>query len=337
MMNHTQVTNNQVVVTQKIAQADVDRLKDAGFEVVYHDSTRPWLEVELQTAVSPPNSPIAIICLLTDKITAELMDAAPNLKLIANVAVGYDNINVAAATKRGIVVTNTPDVLTETTADLAFGLLLAIARRIPEADSHMRAGKYKRFELFPEMLGVDVFGKTLGIVGMGRIGTAVAHRGALGFNMPILYTANHAKEAAEQELGARRVPFAQLLQESDFISINAPLTSQTRHLFTLREFQQMKQSACLINTARGPLIKEADLATALQQGLIRGAAIDVFENEPAMHPALHALHRQLIVAPHIGSASIETRHRMSALAVENVIIGLQGNCPPNALNPEAVD
>ena len=322
---------SQVVITQKILQEAVDLFAKANISVHYNEATEPWSTSAIKDAIQNAE---AVICLLTDKMTAELMDAAPKLKVIANVAVGYDNIDVVAATERGIAVTNTPDVLTETTADLAFALLLAIARRIPESDAYMRAGRYQRFEMFPSLLGVDVYGKTLGIVGMGRIGTAVARRAALGFGMNVLYTANHQKPDVEQQLNAKFVSFAELLAQSDFISINTPLTEQTHHLFTLDEFKQMKPSACIINTARGAVIKEADLAHALEHGIIRGAAIDVFEHEPQIHPALLPLKEQLVVAPHVGSATIETRQKMAFMAVENAIQALQGNCPPNILNPE---
>ena len=320
---------NKVVVTQKISDEAVDQLRQEGFEVLYHESDSPWESDVLKTAVSDAD---AIVCLLTDKITPDVMDAAPNVKVIANVAVGYDNINVPAATERGIIVTNTPDVLTETTADLAFALLLAIARRIPEADAYMRAGKFQKFEFFPEMMGVDVYDKTLGVVGMGRIGTAVARRAALGFNMRVLYTAHSVKEAAEQEFSAQKVSFETLLQESDFISVNTPLNAETHHLFTLNEFKQMKPTACIINTARGPVINEADLVLALSDGLIRGAALDVFEEEPRMHPGLAQFKDRLVVAPHVGSATIDTRRQMALLAVKNAIAVLKGQEPPSALN-----
>lgn len=318
-----------ILVTRKIYDKAVDLLADTDLDFEANQENVDWSVAELQQKLGGADG---LICLLTDKITGAVMDAAPSLKIIANVAVGYDNIDVAAATERGIVVTNTPDVLTETTADLAIALLLAIARRIPEADAYMRAGKYKKFELFPDMLGVDVFGKTLGIVGMGRIGTAVARRAALGFNMNVLYTANSTKPEAETELGAKHVSFAELLAESDFISINAPMTPETHHLFTLDEFKRMKPTACLVNTARGPLIKEADLVEALNQGLIRGAALDVFEAEPEMAPGLAEIKDRLVVAPHVGSATIETRQKMSLLAVKNVAAFFAGERPLTPVN-----
>jgi len=262
------------------------------------------------------------------------MDSLPDLKVVANVAVGFDNIEVPAASRRGILVTNTPDVLTECTADLTFALLLALARRIVDADQYMRAGRFQGWELFQPHLGVDVYGKTLGIVGLGRIGAAVARRGALGFGMEIVYTANGRRLELEKELSARFVSFDELLARSDFVSIHTPLTSQTRHLFTLTQFAQMKPTAFLINTARGPIVKEADLVQALNERLIGGAALDVFEAEPHLHPGLVELTGRTVVVPHIGSATVETRRRMSVMAVQNAIAVLQGQLPPNAVNPE---
>lgn len=321
-----------VIVTRRLQPEAIALLDAAKLSYWHNEADEPLPPAQLQERVA---TAVGLVCLLTDTVNAALLAAAPQLRAVANVAVGYDNIDVAAASERGIVVTNTPDVLTETTADLAFALLLAIARRIPEADAFMRAGRYQQFELFPALMGGDVYGKTLGVVGMGRIGTAVARRGHLGFNMPILYSGRGRNQTAERELDARFVPFDVLLQASDFISINTALTPETRHLFTLDAFRQMKPTAYLINTARGSVINEADLATALQQGLIRGAALDVFEQEPAMHPALTAMRDRLVVAPHVGSATVETRQRMAMMAVTNVVAALQGRCPPNALNPEA--
>ena len=320
-----------ILITQHIGEAGVQKLREAGHVVTYRNETAPMTPTELQTAVRQVEG---LVTLLTDRVDTAVLDAAPHLKMIANVAVGYDNIDLAAATARGILVSNTPDVLTETTADHAFALLLAIARRIPEADTFMRAGQYQRFELFPPLLGLDVFGKTLGIVGLGRIGTAVARRGALGFGMKVLYTARQPKTAVEQELGAEQVSLADLLRRSDFVSINAPYTPETRHLFTLDTLRQMKPTACLINTARGPIVKEDDLLTALREGIIWGAALDVFEAEPKMAPGLAEHHERLVVAPHLGSATGETRRNMVATAVTNLIIGLSGQQPPNALNPQ---
>jgi glyoxylate reductase len=318
-----------ILVTQHIGIQAIQQLKRAGHKVNYRDETEPMMPEELQTAVQQADG---MVCLLTDRVDTAVLNAAANLKIIANVAVGYDNIDLAAATARTILVSNTPDVLTETTADHTFALLLAIARRIPEADTFMRAGSYDKFELFPSLLGLDVYGKTLGIVGMGRIGTAVARRGALGFNMKVIYTANSRKTAVEQELRAKQVTFTELLHQSDFISINTPLIPATRHLFTLNTLRQMKPTACLINTARGAIIKEADLVTALQERIIWGAALDVFEAEPKMAAGLAQIKDRLVVAPHLGSATGATRQKMANMAVDNLLAGLAGKRPPNLLN-----
>ncbi|MCP4418197.1 MAG: D-glycerate dehydrogenase [Chloroflexi bacterium] len=319
-----------VLVTQHIGNQAIQQLHNAGLTVHYRDSVVPMSPSALQTAVQQADG---LICLLTDRVDTAVLTAAPNLKIIANAAVGYDNIDLAAATARSVLVCNTPDVLTETTADHAFALLLAVARRVPEADAFMRAGKYDKFELFPSLLGLDVYGKTLGIVGMGRIGTAVARRGALGFNMQVIYTANSTKTAVEQALGAKQVTFDELLHQSDFISINTPLTPATRHLFTLETLRQMKSTACLINTARGPIIKEDDLIIALQENIIWGAALDVFEAEPKMAAGLAQIKDRLVVTPHLGSGTGETRQKIANMAINNLLAGLAGKQPPNLLNP----
>ncbi|MEM7331564.1 MAG: D-glycerate dehydrogenase [Chloroflexota bacterium] len=325
---------SQLVITRNIGETAVAKLTHARLGFSHNKPDVSWTQ---QMLIANAKNAEALVCLLSDKMSAEVMDALPNLKLIANVAVGYDNIDVQAATERGIIVTNTPDVLTETTADLAFALLLAIARRIPESDSYMRAEKYTRFELFPDMLGMDVCGKTLGIVGMGRIGTAVARRGALGFSMPILYCGRSQNEAAAAEFGATFVSFNELLAKSDFVSVNVALTPETTHLFDINTFRKMKQTACLINTARGPVVKEADLVTALKTGLLRGAALDVFEFEPKMVAGLADIHDKLVVTPHIGSATIDTRHKMADIAVNNVLAYFAGERPLTMVNPEVFD
>ena len=318
----------KIVITRKIFDEAIALLNEANLEYEHNQADMPLRLPEMQAQLVEAE---AIVCLLTDRIDAQVMDAAPRLKIIANVAVGYDNIDVAAATERGIIVTNTPDVLTECTADLTFALLLAAARRIVDADAYMRAGKFEGWELFQPHLGVDVYGKTLGIVGMGRIGTAVARRAALGFNMNVIYTANSLKPEAERELGAQLVSFPDLLSQSDFITIHTPLTPQTHHLFQLNEFRQMKPSAILINTARGPVVKEADLVQALEQGLIAGASLDVYEEEPKAHSGLAQL-PQVVMLPHIGSATTETRRQMAVMAAQNVVAVLGGVRPLNPVN-----
>jgi glyoxylate reductase len=251
------------------------------------------------------------------------------------VAVGYDNIDVRAATERGVMVTNTPGVLTETTADLTFALLLSAARRIPEADRYSRKGEFEPWELMQPHLGVDVYGKTLGIVGMGRIGRAVARRGK-GFDMRILYYDARRDEEAERELGAKFTSFDELLRESDFVSIHVPLAEETKGMFGAKEFEKMKRNAILINAARGGIVDEDALAEALKQGKILGAAIDTHQMEPKVHPELAKIERHVVLAPHLGSASGETRLKMALMAAENMIAGLKGERPPNLVNPEVL-
>lgn len=276
-----------------------------------------------------------ILCLLTDTIDREVMEAAgPNLKVIANYAVGYNNIDVEEATRRGIMVTNTPGVLTETTADLAWALMMSVARRIVEADRFVRAGKFRGWEpmLF---LGTDVFGATLGLVGFGRIGQAMARR-ALGFNMRVLYyDLVRAPFHVEKELRAEFRALPELLQEADFVSIHVPLTKETYHLIGEKELRLMKKEAYLINTARGPVVDEKALVRALKEGWIRGAALDVFEREPEIEPELLELDN-VVLAPHIGSASYATRTKMAVMAAENLVRALRGEIPPNLVNPEVL-
>lgn len=275
-----------------------------------------------------------LLPLLTERIDGEVMDTAgPQLKIVANHAVGYDNIDIPAATERGIMVTNTPGVLTHATADFAWTLLFSTARRIAEADVFTRALKYKGWG--PMMyLGGDITGRTLGIVGAGRIGAAVALK-SRGFDMKILYTDAYQNETLEKELGARKVEFEELLKESDFVSVHVPLLDTTHHLFDETAFKLMKKTAYLVNTSRGPVVKEAALVKALKSGEIAGAGLDVYEEEPKIHPELIKL-QNVVLAPHIASATIETRTNMATMAASNLIEGLKGNTPPNLLNPEVL-
>lgn len=275
-----------------------------------------------------------LICLVTDTIDGEVLASAPRLRVVANVAVGYDNIDVAAATARRIVVTNTPEVLTETTADFAWTLLTAVARRVVEADQFVRAGKFTRWELM-RFLGGDVHGKTLGIFGFGRIGKAVARR-ARGFNMRILYhDAVRADAATERELGATFVDKTTLLRESDFVTLHVPLLPGTRRLIDAADLRLMKRTAYLVNAARGPIVNEAALVEALREGWIAGAALDVYAEEPKVHPGLLSL-PNVVLAPHIASASTETRVKMATLAVENCLAVLGGKPPLTPVNPEVL-
>ena len=275
----------------------------------------------------------ALICLLTENVNDELLRAAPKLKITANVAVGFDNIDVAACTKRGVIATNTPGVLDETTADFAWTLLMAVARRLGEGDALARSGNWKGWDL-DQLVGTDVWGKTLGIVGFGRIGKAMARR-ASGFRMKVIYTdAVRAAAEAEQELRAEYRDMNALLAESDFISIHTPLLPETRGLFDAAKFERMKRTAFLVNTSRGPVVEEAALVAALENDKIAGAALDVFEKEPAIHPGLNR--RNVVLAPHIASASLETRTKMACMAAENVIAAFEGRRPANILNPEVL-
>src|ERR671924_1091675 len=253
----------------------------------------------------------ALVCLLTEKVNDELLQASPKLKIAANVAVGFDNIDVAACTKRGVVATNTPGVLDETTADFAWTLLMAVARRLLEGDALARSGNWKGWDL-DQLVGTDVWGKTLGIVGFGRIGRAMARR-ASGFQMKGIYTdAGRAPGDVEKELRAEFREMNPLLAEADFISVHTPLLPETRGLFNAEKFGRMKRTAFLINTSRGPVVEEEALVAALESGRIAGAALDVFEKEPAIHPGLRRAN--VVLAPHIASASLETRTKMAVMA-----------------------
>ncbi len=274
-----------------------------------------------------------LICLLTEKVDEDLLREAPNLRIAANVAVGFDNIDVAACTKRGVAATNTPGVLDETTADFAWTLLLALARRLSEAEALARSGNWKNWDL-DQLVGTDVWGKTLGIVGFGRIGRAVARR-ARGFQMKVIYTdAVRPAEELEKELKVEFREMNALLAESDFISVHVPLLPETRGLFDLPKFRRMKLTAFLINTSRGPVVDEAALVAALESGKIAGAGLDVYENEPFIHPGLKRAN--VVLAPHIASASLETRTKMACIAAENVVALFTGQRPPNVLNPEVL-
>jgi len=274
-----------------------------------------------------------LICLLTEKINEELLSVAPKLRIAANVAVGFDNIDVAACTKRGVAVTNTPGVLDETTADFAWTLLMAVARRLSEGEALARSGKWKNWDL-DQLVGTDVWGKTLGIVGFGRIGRAVARR-ASGFQMKVIYTdAQRAPAEVERALKAEFWEMNALLAESDFISVHVPLLPETRRLFDAPKFKRMKPTAFLINTSRGPVVDEAALVAALEGEQIAGAGLDVYENEPFIHPGLKRAN--VVLAPHIASASLETRTKMACMAGENVVALFTEQRPPNILNPEVL-
>ena len=275
-----------------------------------------------------------LVCLLTEKVDEELLSAAPKLRIAATVSVGYDNIDVPACTKHKVVATNTPGVLDDTTADFAWTLLMAVARRLLEGDSWMRSGTWNGWDL-DQLVGGDVWGKTLGILGFGRIGRGVARR-ALGFQMRVLYNdAVRAPADVEKELNAEFVDRDRLFRESDFISLHVPLLPDTRHLISKDNLEKMKRTAFLVNTSRGPVVDEAALAEALENKKIAGAALDVFEHEPKVHPAL-LTRKDVILTPHMASASLETRTKMAVMAANNVVALFEGRRPPNALNADAL-
>lgn len=276
----------------------------------------------------------ALVCLLTEKVDEELLTAAPKLRVAATVSVGYDNIDVAACTRHKVVAAHTPGVLDETTADFAWTLLMAIARRLVEGDAWMRSGTWPGWDL-DQLLGGDVWGKTLGIVGFGRIGRGVARR-ARGFQMRILYSDSvRVPPDVEKELQAEFADLDRVLRESDFVTLHVPLLPDTRHLISTEALGRMKPTAYLINAARGPVVDEAALVEALDRKQIAGAALDVYEQEPKVHPALVA-RKDVILAPHIASATVETRTKMAVMAARNAVALFRGNRPPNALNAEAL-
>jgi glyoxylate reductase len=318
----------KILVTRQLfpaARAVLDKTGDVEY----------WLEsqaiprAELLKRVAEKD---ALVCVLTDKVNAELLAAGPKLRIAATVSVGYDNIDVPACTARHVVATNTPGVLDDTTADLAWALLMAIARRLVEGDAWMRTGTWPGFAI-DQLLGGDVYGKTLGIIGFGRIGRAVAKR-ALGFSMRVIYSGTKPAPAdVEKELNAELVDQERLFREADFISLHVPLNEKTRHLICAENLEKMKRTAFLINTSRGPVVDEQALAEALENKKIAGAALDVYEFEPKVNPKLLA-RRDVILTPHIGSATVETRTRMMVVAANNVAAFFEGKTPPNALNKE---
>lgn len=317
-----------VYITRQIPDAGIDVLRDAGIEVKINPEDRPLSREELLAEVSRAE---AVLCLLTDRIDAEVFDAAPEIKGFANYAVGFDNLDVPEATKRGVPLSNTPGVLTDATADLAWALLFGVARRVVESDTVMRRGEWKGWGPL-QFIGGDITGRTLGIVGAGRIGTAVALK-SRGFNMSVLYSGKRTNEVLETSLGASRVSFETLIAESDFVSVHVPLNESTRHLIDSSVLAAMKDSAYLINTSRGPVIDEAALVEALRNGAIAGAGLDVYENEPIPMAGLVDL-PNVVVTPHVGSATHETRDAMGMMAARNILAMLAGEKPETCLNPE---
>lgn len=318
----------KVFVTREIPHAGIYLLKKKFIVKIYpKDNAIPRKELEKGIKWCD-----ALLPLLTDKIDSKLMDLNKNLKIIANYAVGFDNIDVKAATERKIPVTNTPGVLTDAVAEHAITLLMSIARRVPESDKFTKQGKYKGWSpmLF---LGTELKGKNLGIVGLGRIGNAVASRAVSGLGMKVLYNKRHPDKKFEKQYGAKYVSLPNLMKQSDFISVHVPLNPATRHLIGKKQLGMMKKTAYLINTSRGPIIDEKALVEVLKKRKIKGAALDVLENEPKLSPGLNKLDN-VVLTPHTASGTIETRNAMAVLAANNILEVSQGKIPTNIVNKE---
>ena len=320
----------KIFVSRKFPGTALDKLQTSGYEVVISEFDRPLSAEEFLGKTAGVD---AVLSFLTDKINGEVVDAiGPQLKIVSNYAVGFDNINVQELTDRGIVIANTPsEEVDEAVAEHAWALLLALARRIVEADEATRRGAYKGWEpgIF---LGVNMIGKTLGIIGLGGIGSMVARR-AKGWGMKILYNKRSRDEAAEKELGVEFADLDRLYAESDFITLHVPLTDETRHMINKSAFEKMKKGVILVNTARGPIVNEQDLVDALRDGKLRGAGLDVFDNEPNINPELIAM-ENVITTPHIASATWEAREKMGQMAVAAILETLSGNKPSNMVNKE---
>jgi glyoxylate reductase len=318
-----------VLATRPLFPA-AQQILNAGCDVEYWTQPERISKEELFRRIKDKEG---VVCLLTERVNDDFLRAAPKLRIAANVAVGFDNIDVSACTKRGVVATNTPGVLDETTADFAWTLLMAVARRLGEGEQLARSGNWKGWDL-DQLVGADVWGKTLGLVGFGRIGRAVARRAA-GFQMKVIYSdAIRVPLDVEGDLKAQFRDFNTLLAEADFVSVHVPLLKETQGLFDGARFSRMKPTAFLINTSRGPVVDEAALVHALESGKIAGAALDVYENEPFIHSGLKR--SNVVLAPHIASASLETRTKMACIAAENVVALFKGQRPANMLNPEVL-
>ncbi len=322
----------KVYVTRELPERGLSAIKN-------HFEAEVWPEYApppKKTIIEKVKDVEALVPLLSDKIDAEVFNAAPKLKIVSQLAVGFDNIDIPEATKRGIYITNTPEVLTDTTADFSWALLMAAARRVAEADRYVRNGKWK-VGWHPSMMqGRDVFGATIGIVGAGRIGYAMAKR-ATGFSMKILFYDVIPRPEIEKDLGAKKVDLDTLFRESDFVSIHVPLMKETHHLVNAQRLSMMKKTAYIINNSRGPVVDEKALADALQKGQIAGAGLDVFEQEPLPMDSPLLKFENVVVAPHISSASYETRSKMAEMVADNLVAFFEGRKPPNLLNPDAMN
>jgi len=321
---------HRILITRRLPEEGIGKLLDTA-DVDIWPEDGPMPRESMLERIAPAD---AIISLLSDRIDEEAMDAAPSLKAIANYAVGYDNIDVGAATSRGIPVLNTPGVLTDATADLAFSLLLSVARRVVESDRYVREGRFRIWE--PKLLlGKELKGRTLGVVGAGQIGSAVMRR-ARCFGMELAYHSRKRRPGLEEELGCEFLPLDELLERSDFITLHVPLTEETRHMIGRSELKMMGPGSVLINTSRGAVVEENALVEALKNGDIWGAGLDVYEEEPRVHSDLIGLDN-VVLLPHLGSATEETRTKMAELAVNGLMTVLSGGVPENCVNPEVLE
>jgi glyoxylate reductase len=319
----------RVFVSRRIAAAGLNRITRQCDAEVWPEQMPPPYDLIRQKVASCEG----LVSLLTDRVDAALLDAAPCLKVVSNYAVGFNNVDIAAATARGVCVGNTPGVLTDATADMAFCLLIAAARRVVEGHDYARSGKWKTWEPLGH-LGQDLVGRTLGVVGMGRIGYALAKRCQRGWDMQVLYYDVYPSEKAETELGARRVDLETLLRQSDFVSMHTDLNEQTRGLFNAERFALMKPTAVFVNTSRGPVVVEKDLVAALKAGTIFAAGLDVTDPEPPAADAELLRLPNLVVAPHIASATVGTRNAMAEICADNLLAGLEGRPLAAWVNPE---
>jgi glyoxylate reductase len=320
----------RVFVTRRIPAAGLDRIRAACDAEVWDDPVPPPYATLKEKAARCDG----LVSLLTDRIDAALLDAAPRLRVVSNYAVGFNNVDIPAATARGVLVGNTPGVLTDATADMAFCLLIAAARRLVDGHLYAQSGQWRTWEPLGH-LGQDLVGRTLGVVGMGRIGYALAKRCARGWDMQVLYYDVHRNERAETELGACQADLDVLLRESDFVSVHTDLNETTRGLFNAERFRKMKPTAVFVNTARGPIVVEKDLIDALQKGVIFAAGLDVTDPEPPAPDSPLLRTPNLIMAPHIASATVGTRDAMARICADNLLAGLSGARMPHCVNPEA--
>ena len=325
------MTRPHVLVARATFPETIERLR-AHFEVEHNPDDTVF---DKTTLIRRLQGKVGAFTTGSERIDAEVLNANPQLRVVANMAVGYNNFDIPACTARGVLATNTPDVLTETTADFGFALMMATARRMAEAEHFLRRGAWTKWS-YDMFTGSDVHGATLGILGMGRIGQAIARRGALGFGMRVIYH-NRSRLPAEQEapIGARYVDKATLLREADHLVLVLPYSASSHHAIGAAELAQMKPTATLTNVARGGIVDDAALAVALRERRIAAAGLDVFEGEPAVHPDLLSV-PNVVLTPHIASATVATRRRMSELAADNLIAALTGGTPPSPINPEVL-